>query len=145
MKRAIASLVLSLALAAPAWSAQGQQKKTPAPASGESSSSSSQIPVEDQAQTAQTDASRDAATAEKDIEVGSFYIRKGDPNAAIPRFQDAIRLRPNYAKPRVLLAEAYEKQGDKPSAVKTYKEYLQAFPKAPDAEKIHKKIEKLSR
>jgi predicted TPR repeat methyltransferase len=54
-------------------------------------------------------------------------------------------LKPNWAQPRLQLAEAYEKAGDKLSAVKTYKEYLQAFPKAPDASKIQKKIEKLSK
>jgi uncharacterized protein YktA (UPF0223 family) len=43
-----------------------------------------------------------------------------------------------------LLAEAYERKGDKIDALKCYKEYLQVFPKAPDAKKIQNKIEKLS-
>ena len=53
---------------------------------------------------------------------------------------------PNFAKPRLLLAEVYEKKGDKASAVKYYKEYLQVFPDAPDAKKIQKiaKFEKIS-
>jgi len=44
----------------------------------------------------------------------------------------------------LLLAEAYEKKGDKAEALKYYKEYLQVFPTAPDAKNVRKKIEKLS-
>jgi tetratricopeptide (TPR) repeat protein len=86
----------------------------------------------------------DPVTAEDDIEVGTFYMHKGDIDAAISRFQDAIRARSNFAKPRLLLAEAYEKKNDKTTAVKYYKEYLQVYPKAPDAKKIQGRIDKLS-
>jgi tetratricopeptide (TPR) repeat protein len=86
----------------------------------------------------------DPVTAEDDIEVGTFYMHKGDIDAAISRFQDAIRARSNFAKPRLLLAEVYEKKNDKTTAVKYYKEYLQVYPKAPDAKKIQGKIDKLS-
>jgi tetratricopeptide (TPR) repeat protein len=144
MARAFPFLILGVVLGAPTCRAQGQQKGSP-PASGESSSSSSQIPIGDLAQPGQTDASRNAAAAAKDVDVGSFYMRKGDANAAIPRFEEAVRLQPNAAKSRLLLAEAYEKTGEKANALKTYRDYLQAFPKAADAEKIEKKIEKLSR
>ncbi|MGA7915271.1 MAG: tetratricopeptide repeat protein [Candidatus Acidiferrales bacterium] len=82
--------------------------------------------------------------AEQDIEVGTFYMHKGDMDAAISRFEDAIKLRANFAKPRLLLAEAYEKKGDKTEAVHYYQEYLKVLPNAPDAKKIQKKIEKLS-
>jgi tetratricopeptide (TPR) repeat protein len=86
----------------------------------------------------------DAFHAEQDIEVGMFYLHKGDTDAAIGRFEHAAGLRPNYGKPRLLLAEAYEKKHDPDSAVKYYKEYLKVYPDAPDAKKIHKKIEKLA-
>ncbi len=82
--------------------------------------------------------------SEKDVEVGLFYMHKGDVDAAIPRFEDAIRLRDNYAEPRLLLGEAYEKKHDKANAVKYYKEYLKVYPTAPDAKKIQEKIDKLS-
>jgi Tfp pilus assembly protein PilF len=72
-------------------------------------------------------------------------MHKGDMDAAIGRFQDAIRLRPNFAKPRLLIAEIYEKRGDKSEALHYYKEYLQVFPDAPDAAKVKKKIGKLSK
>ena len=82
--------------------------------------------------------------AEKDVEVATFYMRKGDPDASIPRLEEAIRLRPNYAKPRLMLAEIYEKKDDKENALKYYRGYLQVYPHAPDAKKIEKKIAKLS-
>ena len=82
--------------------------------------------------------------AQQDIDVGTFYMHKGDIDAAISRFEDAIRLRANFAKPRLLLAEAYEKKGDKSEAIRYYKEYLKVLPDAPDSKKVQKKIEKLS-
>jgi TolA-binding protein len=83
--------------------------------------------------------------AQQDIEVGMYYLHKGDVDAAIDRFLDAIQRRPNFAKPRLLLGKAYEKKHDNESAVKYYKEYLQVLPGAPDAKEVQKKIEKLSK
>ena len=71
--------------------------------------------------------------------MGVFYLHKGDVDAAISRFEDAIRLRADFAKPRILLAECYEKKGDPSEAVRYYKEYLQVLPNAPDAKKVRKK------
>jgi tetratricopeptide (TPR) repeat protein len=82
--------------------------------------------------------------AQQDIDVGMFYLHKGDVDAAISRFEDAITRRANFAKPRLLLAECYEKKGDPSEAVRYYKEYLQVLPNAPDAKKVREKIEKLS-
>jgi len=83
--------------------------------------------------------------AQQDIDVGMFYLHKGDVDAAISRFEDAIRLRANFARPRLLLAECYEKKGDPSEAVRYYKEYLQVLPNAPDAKKVREKIDKLSK
>jgi tetratricopeptide (TPR) repeat protein len=83
--------------------------------------------------------------AQQDIDVGMFYLHKGDVDAAISRFEDAIRLRANFAKPRLLLAECYEKKNDPAEALRYYKEYLQVLPNAPDAKKVREKIDKLSK
>lgn len=85
----------------------------------------------------------DAYNAEKDIDVGNFYLHKGDIDAAIPRFEEAAALQPKAGKPRLLLAECYEKKHDPANAAKYYREYLKVYPNAPDAKKIQKKIEKL--
>ena len=85
----------------------------------------------------------DPLRAEKDIEVGQYYMRKGDVDAAIDRFQDATAAKPGYAVPFKYLGEAQEKKGLKKPAIKSYQRYLDLYPKAEDAEKIKKKIEKL--
>jgi tetratricopeptide (TPR) repeat protein len=82
--------------------------------------------------------------AEQDVDVGTYYMHKGDADAAIGRFEDAIQLKADYAKPRMLLAQIYEKKGDKANAVKYYKEYLRVYPHAPDAKKVQAKIAKLT-
>src|SRR5271170_3526407 len=133
-------VVFLLALSTPAQ--QGDQKPSPPPAgppAGESSSKPQPLPPAMSAT-----GTYDPVSAEDDIEVGAFYMHKGDIDAAISRYKDAIRLRSNFAKPRLLLAEAYARKGDKASELKYYKEYLEVFPKAPDAKKIQNKIDKLA-
>ena len=85
----------------------------------------------------------DPLRAEKDIEVGKYYLKKGDVDAAIDRFQDATDAKPGYAIPFRYLGEAYEKKGKKKLAVKAYQRYLDLYPHAEDGDKIRKKIEKL--
>ncbi len=101
--------------------------------------------VSSDAEKAKANSNYNPFPAEQDIEVGMFYMHKGDVDAAIDRFLDAIQQRPNFAKPRLLLGKAYEKKHDNESAVKYYKEYLQVLPGAPDAKDVRKKIEKLSK
>jgi tetratricopeptide (TPR) repeat protein len=85
----------------------------------------------------------DPQKAEKDIQVGQYYMKKGDVDAAIDRFQDAIEAKPGYAVPFRYLGEAQERKGLKKPAIKSYQRYLDLYPKAEDAEKIKKRIEKL--
>jgi tetratricopeptide (TPR) repeat protein len=141
----LASLLAAVAPASYAW--QGQPGPLPPPTSDSSKpqpqeSSSKRPDTSEPAKPSQPD--YNPTESEKDVEVGLFYMHKGDVDAAIPRFEDAISLRANYAKPRLLLGQAYEKKHDYPTAVKYYKEYLQVFPDAPDAKKIQNTIEKLS-
>jgi tetratricopeptide (TPR) repeat protein len=85
----------------------------------------------------------DPLRAEKDLEVGQYYMRKGDVDAAIDRFQDATTAKPGFAIPYRFLGEAQEKKGLKKKAIKSYQRYLDMVPHADDADKVKKKIEKL--
>jgi Tfp pilus assembly protein PilF len=85
----------------------------------------------------------DPQRADKDIQVGQFYMHKGDIDAAIDRFEDAIAAKPGYAIPFKYLGEAQEKKGLKKKAVQSYTRYLELDPKADDNDKIRKKIDKL--
>jgi tetratricopeptide (TPR) repeat protein len=95
------------------------------------------------AQNAPDQPSWDPLRAEKDLEVGQYYMRKGDVDAAIDRFQDAMTAKPGYAVPFRFLGEAQEKKGLKKQAIKSYQRYLDLYPHAEDGDKVHKKIEKL--
>jgi len=85
----------------------------------------------------------DPLRAEKDMQVGEYYMHKGDIDAAIDRFEDAALAKPGYALPYRYLGEAQEKKGMKKRAIQSYKRYLDLFPKAEDKDKIQKKIDKL--
>ena len=85
----------------------------------------------------------DPLRAEKDMEVGQYYMRKGDLDAAIDRFQDATTAKPGFAIPFRYLGEAQEKKGLKKQAIKSYQRYLDMVPRADDSDKVKKKIERL--
>jgi tetratricopeptide (TPR) repeat protein len=85
----------------------------------------------------------DPLHANKAIEVGTFYMKKGNYDAAIERFLDAARLQPGLAKPYQLLGEVYEKKGELNNSIAAYRKYLQIYRTAPDREKVLKRIEKL--
>jgi len=94
-------------------------------------------------QTASDQPTWDPLRAEKDIEVGHYYMKRGDLDAAIDRFQDATLAKPGYAIPFRFLAEAQEKKGLKKQAIKSFQRYLDLFPHAEDGDKIKKKLERL--
>jgi len=87
----------------------------------------------------------DPLRAEKDMQVGTYYMHKGDLDAAMDRFEDATLAKPGYALPFRYLGEAQEKKGMKKKAIKSYQRYLDLYPKAEDKDKIQKRIDKLYR
>jgi len=133
-------LVVALAgiLSAGAFSLPAQEsssKDAPKPKPNSSSDNATQ--------NAPDQPSWDPLRAEKDLEVGQYYMHKGDVDAAIDRFEDATLAKPGYAVPFRYLGEAQEKKGLKRDAIKSYTRYLDLFPHADDKSKIEKKIEKL--
>ncbi len=78
--------------------------------------------------------------AEKSIEIGTFYMKKGNYDAAIDRFMEATHYQPTLARPWKLLGEAYEKKQDNGNAIESYKMYLKILPRAEDAAKVRKRI-----
>jgi tetratricopeptide (TPR) repeat protein len=82
----------------------------------------------------------DPLHAERSLDVGTFYLKKGNYDAAIDRFQEAARYQPKLARPWLLLGETYEKKHDNARAVESYKKYLEVFPGAPDAAKVQKRV-----
>jgi tetratricopeptide (TPR) repeat protein len=85
----------------------------------------------------------DPVRAQKSVEIGTFYMKRGNYDAAIERFEDATHFQPKLARSYALLGEAYEKTGDRDKALANYRKYLDVYRQAPDREKILKKITKL--
>jgi tetratricopeptide (TPR) repeat protein len=131
-----------LFLAAQTVSAQ-DTPPTPPPAQKDSPKPKPKPNTDNATQSAADQPKWDPLRAEKDLEVGKYYMKKGDVDAAIDRFQDAAEAKPGYAIPYRFLGEAYEKKGQKKPALKAYQRYLDLYPHAEDADKIRKKIEKL--
>ena len=136
-----------LLLAGPRLHAQDPQQESSSKPAGSPSPPSQKPAAKQQKDTATKNApdqpAWDPLRAEKDLEVGQYYMRKGDLDAAIDRFQDAAAAKPGYALPFRYLGEAQEKKGQKKQAIKSYQRYLDLYPHAEDGEKIKKKIERL--
>jgi tetratricopeptide (TPR) repeat protein len=133
-----------------AWPMHAQdppQESSSKPASPPNDDMKPKSPAKQKKDTATKNASDqpawDPLRAEKDLEVGQYYMKKGDVDAAIDRFQDATTAKPGYAIPFRFLGEAQEKKGLKKQAIKSYQRYLDLYPHAEDGDKIRKKIDKL--
>jgi tetratricopeptide (TPR) repeat protein len=134
-KLGIQKCAVAALLAIAPWQARAQSD-TPAKPKTNTQTDSATKNAEDQPKW-------DPLRAEKDLEVGKYYMKTGNVDAAIDRFQDAIEAKPGYAIPFLYLGEAQEKKGMKRDALKSYTRYLTLYPKAEDRAKVEKKIEKL--
>jgi len=160
------AFVAALALAAGAARAQlppppppppppGQSNgQAPPPATGESSSKNTPDGIAPISPTSKSPgASGDAGPlppfnpleAEKDVEVGQYYLRIGKYDAAIDRFKDASRAVPSYALPWHLMGQAYEKKGDFKESINSFQKYLQLYPHSPERKKIEEHIADLQK
>jgi tetratricopeptide (TPR) repeat protein len=148
LSRAIPILAMSsLLFASPLLPAQDPPRESSSKPAGQQDAPPPKSPAKPNKDNA-TENSPDQPTwdplrAEKDLEVGQYYMRKGDVDAAIDRFQDATVAKPGYAIPFRYLGEAQEKKGLKKQAIKSYQRYLDLYPHAEDGDKIRKKIDKL--
>ena len=144
MKSVSRILLMVVTIGASLWaipaSAQAPQDDTPPAAKSDAKPKKN---ADNPVQSAPDQPKWDPLRADKDMQVGKYYMRKGDIDAAIDRFEDATLAKPGYALPFLCLGEAYEKKGKKKPAVKAYQRYLDLDPKAEDGDKIRKKIEKL--
>ncbi len=84
--------------------------------------------------------------AQKNLEIGKDYFKKGNYNAAISRFQDAIEYQPSLVAAYDALGRAYEKKGDKVKAAAVYRDFLTKYPdssKASDFKSRASRLEKV--
>jgi tetratricopeptide (TPR) repeat protein len=150
LSRATAAAALALYFVVPmAARGQDQPPKPPQPSAPQTNAPSPPAAQSGQPPADKPDPNQpqvyDPYHAMKAMEIGEYYLRKGDAEAALDRFQDAIRYKYDFARPRLLIAEIYERRHDNAQAIHYYSEYLKILPNAPDAKKIKERIEKLSK
>jgi Tfp pilus assembly protein PilF len=78
--------------------------------------------------------------AAHDVDVGKFYMKRGDVDGAIARYKDALRYKPDFAEPCLLLGQAYEQKHDPASAANYYQQYLRILPNGSESKKVRKRI-----
>lgn len=133
---------------------QGSAATTEQPANGESSSRDAQIdpnagprsrlPLpssEDENNGGFT--SYDPHRAMKDLEVGNFYLKRNNYRAALERFNDALKYKPNDAQAVYGLAYAEEKLELLEQARKSYSKYLELLPQGPKAKDCEEGLQRV--
>jgi tetratricopeptide (TPR) repeat protein len=85
----------------------------------------------------------DPHRAAKDIEVGDYYFRRKNYQAALSRYEEALEFKPNDAIATFRMAEAEEKLQQLDDARQHYADYLRILPKGPLAEDARKALARL--
>jgi tetratricopeptide (TPR) repeat protein len=70
----------------------------------------------------------------KSVEIGNYYLRRKKLQAALSRFQEAVKTDSHYAPAYLGLGKVYEKLGLKQKALEAYERYLDELPSTKDAE-----------
>jgi tetratricopeptide (TPR) repeat protein len=81
--------------------------------------------------------------AMKDIEVGDYYAKQRNFNAAISRYREALQYKPKDAEATFKLAQTLEKVNAYQEARDDYEAYLIILPRGPYADKARQGIERL--
>jgi len=87
-------------------------------------------------------------SATKSVEIGDFYLRRRKYQAALSRFQDALKTDPHYAPAYRELGRTYEKMGQWKKSLDAYQKYLDELPSAKDAreaKEIHRAIDRMKK
>jgi tetratricopeptide (TPR) repeat protein len=76
--------------------------------------------------------------AQKEVQVGGYYFKKGSYRAAAGRFREAAKWDENYAEAYLRLGEACEKLKDAACVRKAYEKFVALAPDSKDAVRIRK-------
>jgi tetratricopeptide (TPR) repeat protein len=132
-----------------------QQAQFPQPqVQGESSSKDSQIDFDHAPRAAEPSPSDkdkgdntflpyDPHRADKDVEVGNYYLRLKNYRAALERFNDALHYKPKDAEATFGLATTQEKLELLAGAYQNYQEYLRILPGGPHAKECEAALKRI--
>jgi tetratricopeptide (TPR) repeat protein len=85
----------------------------------------------------------DPVRAKKDIDVGGYYLKRGDYQGALQRFKDATTSDPTDVNAIFGLAETQRMLKNNAEAVRTYQMYLEIVPNGPKAKQALKALKEL--
>jgi tetratricopeptide (TPR) repeat protein len=85
----------------------------------------------------------DPVRAKKDIDVGGFYLKKGDYQGALQRFKDATASDPTDVNAIFGLAETQRMMKNNAEAERNYQMYLEIVPNGPKAKQALKALKEL--
>ena len=78
--------------------------------------------------------------AEKELQTGNFYFKKGSYKAAAGRFAEATKWNPGLAEAYFRLGEATEKLRDKKASREAYAKFLELAPADKRTDGVRKKL-----
>jgi tetratricopeptide (TPR) repeat protein len=102
-----------------------------------------EIPPEEDKALSPEDFSFNPLEAQKWVDVGNQYFKKGRYRAAEGRYRGATKWNEGYGEAWLRLGEVEEKLKDVQAAREAYTKYLEVAPDARNAAQIRKKLEKL--
>jgi tetratricopeptide (TPR) repeat protein len=114
-------------------------KPRPKPAT----SGKEEIPPEEDKALSPEEFSFNPLEAQKWVDVGNQYFKKGRYRAAEGRYRGATKWNEGYGEAWLRLGEVEEKLKDVQAAREAYTKYLEVAPDARNAAQIRKKLEKL--
>ncbi len=81
--------------------------------------------------------------AQKELNIGNFYAKKGSWRAAAMRYSESVKWNPTYADGFLKLGEARERLGQKSQARDAFEKFLELAPEHKRAAEIKKRIASL--
>jgi tetratricopeptide (TPR) repeat protein len=134
----------SIALLALALSLSSLAQQPPAPQPATPPADDTPLPPEEDKAAAPKVYSFNPLQAQKEINVGEYYAKKGDMRAAAIRFGEATKWDDSNVEAWLRLGETQEKNHNLKAAREAYEKYVQLAPTAKRAPEIKKRLEKLS-
>jgi tetratricopeptide (TPR) repeat protein len=82
---------------------------------------------------------------EQNINIGNFYYKKKNYEAAIRRYLDAIEYQPDSVRAYDALTRAYEKSDQPAKAIAAYRQFLDKQPDSPKSSEFRMRLAKLEK
>ncbi len=82
----------------------------------------------------------DPHKAQKDVEVGDFYFKRGNYRGAMMRYESALKWQDNNAEAMFKAGQTAEKLKDRDGASRFYADYLKTLPHGEHADEARKAI-----